>query len=170
MVLAHRVRGQGPKVIEQSGLVVAVEGLQAWVRVEREGSCQRCSARNGCGQRLMAELSGPAKAQQVRVDNELRARVGDKVLLGLGEQTLLWASLKLYFLPLLGLILGAAAGTWLFGNTEPAVVLVATGAMMLVFFLTRLWSNEGEVRPQMLEVLQPRDADQPVALTLQARA
>lgn len=100
-------------MIEETGKVVAQKGDQVWVQVVRESACQSCSARSACGQRVLAGISG-GRASQVMVDNDLGVVTGDEVVLGVGEQALLTASVLVYLLPLLLMGAGAVmADLWL---------------------------------------------------------
>lgn len=100
-------------MITETGRVVAVSGDQVWVQTIRQSACQSCSARRGCGQRVMAGASG-GKANQVLVANTFGAKVGDEVTVAIAESALLNASLLVYALPLLLFVGGALAGQqWL---------------------------------------------------------
>lgn len=100
-------------MITETGRVVAVNGDQVWVQTIRQSACQSCSARQGCGQRVLAGASG-GKANQVLVANTLGAKVGDEVTVAIAESALLSASLLVYALPLLLFVVGALAGQqWL---------------------------------------------------------
>lgn len=100
-------------MITETGRVVAIKGSKAWVQTIRASACESCSARSGCGQRVLASASN-GRANQVLVSNYLDARVGDEVTLAIAESALLSASLLVYALPLLLMVLGAVAGQqWL---------------------------------------------------------
>lgn len=96
-------------MITESGRVVAVSGDKVWVQTIRTSACESCSARSGCGQRVLASVSG-GKANQVLVPNTLGVGVGDEVKLAVEESALMRASLLVYALPLLLMVIGAVLG------------------------------------------------------------
>lgn len=132
--------------VTESGQVISVSGDQAWVQVLRQSACQSCSARHGCGQKALATLSG-GQSRQVRVSNRLGARPGDRVTLAIESSTLLRASLLVYALPLLLMVL-AAGGAGAAGLGEGAAVLMALGGLMAGLFLARMLSRSSEARYQ----------------------
>jgi sigma-E factor negative regulatory protein RseC len=78
---------------------------------------------------LASATSG--RANQVLVSNHLNARVGDEVTVAIEESALLSASLLVYALPLVLMILGAVIGQqWLPGQDAGAIAgaIVALGA------------------------------------------
>ncbi|WP_288373165.1 SoxR reducing system RseC family protein, partial [uncultured Marinobacter sp.] len=112
-------------MITETGKVVALKGDRAWVQTIRTSACQSCSARSGCGQRALASVSG-GRANQILVANTVDARVGDEVVIGVDEQSVLTASLAVYGLPLVLMVLGSiGAYRWL-GATD---LVAITGAL-----------------------------------------
>jgi sigma-E factor negative regulatory protein RseC len=101
-------------VIEAVGTVRAVEGDQVLVEVERRGGCGTCASGGGCGTSALARWFSRRSAQ-VRLHATLPLRPGDAVVVGLDEGALLRASLLLYLVPILGLVMGTAAGDALAG-------------------------------------------------------
>lgn len=149
-------------MVEEPGRVVGLQGAEAWVQTVRQGACQSCKVRSGCGQRLLTELSG-GKASQVRVRNVLQAQVGDQVLLGIGETALLRASLLVYLVPLLGLVAGAVLAHRLLGLGDAGAALVALSTMLAAFFPVSLYqrrSVSGQFQPVLLRVLKTNVASE----------
>ncbi|NWO05399.1 MAG: SoxR reducing system RseC family protein [Alteromonadaceae bacterium] len=140
-------------MITETGKVVAIDGNSAWVQTIRTSACQSCSARAGCGQRALASVSG-GRANQVRVLNSALARVGDEVVLGIDERSLLTASLRVYGIPLLAMVFGCIAGFRWFGGNDLAAVLGAGAGLAAGFALLRFrQGRDGEAcQPRMLRV------------------
>lgn len=114
-------------MITETGRVVAIKGDKAWVQTIRASACESCSARAGCGQRVLASASG-GRANQVLVSNHLNARVGDEVTVTIEESALLSASLLVYALPLLLMLLGAVTGQqWLPAQDAGAIAGAVAG-------------------------------------------
>lgn len=142
-------------MITETGKVVAVSGDRVWVQTIRTSACESCSARNGCGQRALAGVSG-GRANQVLVTNSLGARVGDEVTVAIDESALLGASLLVYALPLLLMVLGTVAGHQLSGGHDAAAMSGAAAGLFAGFFLARrAGSNPArDYEPRLLKVRQ----------------
>lgn len=137
-------------MITEVGQVLSVSGDQAWVQVIRQSACQSCSARHGCGQKALATLSG-GQSRQVRVVNRLGARPGDQVTLAIEPASLLRASLLVYALPLVMMVMVAGlAGVA--GLGEGAAILAAMGGLAGGLFMARLVSrgSKAHYQPRMV--------------------
>ncbi|GGC81027.1 SoxR reducing system RseC family protein [Marinobacter halophilus] len=140
-------------MITETGKVVALKDDNAWVQTIRASACQSCSARSGCGQRALAKVSG-GRANQVLVANTAGAKVGDEVLIGIDEQSLLTASLAVYGLPLVLMVVASIASHRWFGGTDAVAISGALVGLGLGFWWARRWqSGKGDrYRPRMLRV------------------
>lgn len=140
-------------MITETGKVIALKEDQAWVQTIRQSACESCSARSGCGQRVLASATS-GRANQVLVRNTVDARVGDEVTLGIDEQALLGASLLVYALPLLLMALASVAGHQLSGGADLGAIAGAVGGLTLGFVLGR-WRQTGRghrYEPRLLRV------------------
>ncbi|MBQ0763380.1 SoxR reducing system RseC family protein [Marinobacter psychrophilus] len=140
-------------MITESGRVVAVSGNTVWVQTIRQSACQSCSARSGCGQRVLAAASG-GRANQVQVLNTLHAGVGDDVTLGIAEQALLQASLLVYALPLLLMVAASIAANQLVPGSDGVAILAAGLGLGAGFFVARRWQRHmpGDYQPHLMKV------------------
>ncbi|GGY75901.1 SoxR reducing system RseC family protein [Marinobacter zhanjiangensis] len=121
-------------MIHETGTVISVSGDEAWVQTIRESACQSCKARHGCGQKALAGMTS-GQSRQIRVANTLHARPGDEVTVAIEESALLRASLLVYALPLLLMVVATAlVGTIMPGRDGLAVVsaLLGLGAGLLL--------------------------------------
>ncbi|MFN2361463.1 MAG: SoxR reducing system RseC family protein [Marinobacter sp.] len=142
-------------MITETGKVVAVSGDRVWVQTIRTSACESCSARHGCGQRALAGVSG-GRANQVLVTNSLGARVGDEVTVAIDESALLGASLLVYALPLVLMVIGAVSGHQLSGGHD-AVAMFAAGVGLTAGFMVarRVGSNPArDYEPRLVKVRQ----------------
>ena len=140
-------------MITETGKVVAIDGEQAWVQTIRTSACQSCSARAACGQKALANVTG-GRANQIRVLNSVDARVGDEVVLGIDEQSLLQASLWVYGLPLLLMVLGSIGGYQWLGGSDLSAIGGALLGLAGGFIGVRYWQDKagGQYQPKMLRV------------------
>lgn len=140
-------------MITETGRVVAVNGNRVWVQTIRGSACGSCSARHGCGQRALAEVTG-GRANQVLVTNNLGARVGDEVTLAIEESALLGASLLVYAFPLLGLVAGTVMAHQFSGGVESASMLGGVAGLVAGFLVTRRVQSRSSARyePRLLKI------------------
>ena len=140
-------------MITETGTVIALKGEQAWVQTIRQSACESCSARSGCGQRVLASASG-GRANQVLVHNAVSAQVGDEVTLGIDEQALLAASLVVYAVPLLLMVLASIAGHKLSGGMDAGAIAGAVAGLAAGFWIgRRLQAGRGDrYQPRLLRV------------------
>jgi sigma-E factor negative regulatory protein RseC len=92
-------------MIEQDALVVAVDGQNVWIETHRQSACGQCSAGKGCGTASMAAFFAK-KSSRLHVINTvpIEVAVGDKVVIGISEHSLVRGSLTVYMVPLLAMI------------------------------------------------------------------
>ncbi|MEX2476619.1 SoxR reducing system RseC family protein [Marinobacter sp.] len=138
-------------MITESGKVVAIEGHRAWVQTIRNSACQSCSARHGCGQKVLASASG-GKANQVLVSNGLSAVVGDEVILAIDEAALLRASMLVYAVPLVLMVVGAVIGHQWSGGYDLAAMAGAAAGLGSGFLVARRQQRKsaGDYEPRMV--------------------
>lgn len=97
-------------MIEQRGQIVAFRGSMAVVSAQRQSGCSNCSKQHGsCGNSMILQLFG-AKQDEFLVQNPIQAHLGDQVIIGITEQSFLRATILLYGIPLLTLIIGLLIG------------------------------------------------------------
>jgi sigma-E factor negative regulatory protein RseC len=94
-------------MLEEEGLVKEVVGGKALVATERREECAHCVARKAC------HMVDDGKELLAHVLNPVGAGVGDRVKITIKEGVLLKNSLILYFIPVLGLIVGSVLGYYL---------------------------------------------------------
>lgn len=96
-------------MIAQQGRIIAVVGEDAVVRIGAASGCPVCDAGRGCGAGIFGRLlrSHPIT---IHVPNRIRARVGQAVQLGIPEGLFLALVFRMYALPLLFGLAGAALG------------------------------------------------------------
>jgi sigma-E factor negative regulatory protein RseC len=154
-------------MIEEIVRVVAVEADAVWVEARRQSACGRCGVRSGCGHGLLDEFArGPTVHLRLRAE-EVPAglREGEMVRVGIEEHALLAASVRVYALPLVGFLAGAAAGELLVGGDLAAGVGAASGLVVGLLLAGTGREGSGIEAPRVLGRLgaAPRDeAPRPV--------
>lgn len=103
-------------MIETEAVVVRTEHAIAYVKAERKSGCSACST-GSCGTSVLANFFAQ-KTPLYRASNEVGAKVGDRVMVGMDESAMFKGTLLLYLFPLLLLFVGAVAGSVLAVSAE----------------------------------------------------
>lgn len=96
-------------MITQQGRVIALEGDAALVRIGAASGCPACDAGKGCGAGIFGRLLRN-RPVTIQVPNSLGAEVGQPVQFGIPEQRFLALVFRMYVVPLIAGLLGAAVG------------------------------------------------------------
>lgn len=120
-------------MIEEQGKVVALQNDWVWVETERKTACGQCSVSKGCGTSVLANVFGK-KANSIAVMKTLPVKIGDEVIIGIEENSLVKGSLLIYALPLILLIVFGLLGEVLSGQ----VLFVKSDAVTAVFAILGL--------------------------------
>lgn len=148
-------------MIEETGLVVALDGDFAYVETERKTSCQSCSVNKGCGTHTLSKVLGQ-KATRVKALNPLGIGINEIVVVGLDEDALVKGSLAVYSIPVISMLLFALVAQWLVGSAEGEgwIVLSALFGLMLGFYWLKGFSakisEDKRYQPVILQ-RQPTD-------------
>jgi sigma-E factor negative regulatory protein RseC len=133
-------------MIEETARVVAIEGDQVKLIVDRQSACGQCARGSGCGTSL---LTGWLNRRQVIVSlpNDADAKPGDMVVLGVRERSIQRGAMMLYATPLAGLLVGGVIGQEYGPNIGVSAEL---GSIFLGLFgtmATLLWIRQRSLRP-----------------------
>jgi sigma-E factor negative regulatory protein RseC len=97
-------------VTETPGAVVLVDDRFAYIEIgPRVAGCGRCQEEGGCGASWGAD--GQNGKRVYRLPNDIGVRIGDDVVVTMPEGALLRASLLVYFLPIVLVIIAAGIGS-----------------------------------------------------------
>ena len=99
-------------MITENAIVVAVEGDQTWIQTQRKSTCGQCSASKGCGTSVLAKVVGN-KFSKMTAINKIDAQVGDEVVVGLTEKSILKGAFMAYLSPLLYLFVFSFVGQFI---------------------------------------------------------
>ncbi len=96
-------------MIEETALILNCDGEFADIQTKPQGSCGGCSASGVCGTGVFSKVFGN-RVTVVRVVNNINAKPGDQVIIGLQESALSRVSFVFYMLPIISMILLALLG------------------------------------------------------------
>ncbi|MEH6638383.1 MAG: SoxR reducing system RseC family protein [Porticoccaceae bacterium] len=112
-------------MIVESAQITAIADGALWVEAVQRSTCGACVAEKGCGQRLLARLSG--KTLRLRVLPGERPltdyQLGEMVEIGIPEDVVVRGSLLVYILPLSAMLLSAWTGHQMFAVDADSVEL-----------------------------------------------
>ncbi|MDH5600117.1 MAG: SoxR reducing system RseC family protein [Gammaproteobacteria bacterium] len=122
-------------MITETAIVVSIENNQTWVETQRKSACGQCSANKGCGTSVLSKVIGN-KLSKIKAINNINAQVGDEVVIGLKEQSLLKGALMTYMLPLVFLFIFSLVGQVVsenlqFQDSELLVIIFAVVGLLL---------------------------------------
>lgn len=132
-------------MIEERAVVIATHDGDMIIEVQQQSACGGCNARSTCGTTLLAALFKQHKSR-LRVDNSVAARPGDHVVVGIDEATMVSGSMRLYLLPLLGLIGGAILAQAVISPAEASAIAGGLAGMALVLWLLHRRSETARIQ------------------------
>jgi len=137
-------------IAEGFARVVAVEGGFALLEPEQTTACGGCHAAAACG---VDAGSKRLVARRFQLPNDHGLRVGERVVVGIGEGTVMRASLAAFGIPLLTMLGSGVTAQKLGGSDLFAIgaTLVGLGVGLLI---VRLWTarkvSSGELIPHFI--------------------
>lgn len=130
-------------MIEEIGKVVAVEGNQIWVETQVKTTCTSCKASESCPTSTIAKAFSP-KPEHILITAPSPLVVGQQVKIGISEKALLYASLMVYIIPLVAMMLSAAGTMMIFPNIHELLALAVSSLAALAGFW---WASAYSKRP-----------------------
>ncbi|KIL99049.1 Sigma factor RpoE regulatory protein RseC [Paramagnetospirillum magnetotacticum MS-1] len=141
-------------MIEGFARVVAISDGKAWAEPEQAPSCGGCHSAGLCS--IGKQIGDPTARQMAKrfaLPGDLGLTVGEKVVVGVREDTLTKGALTAYGLPLVTLLAGGILGQEL-GRSDALAALGAVIGMVAGLFGSRIiagiLSARGELTPRFL--------------------
>jgi sigma-E factor negative regulatory protein RseC len=153
-------------IVEGIARVVSIEGGVAWFEPEQTTSCGHCASAAACGVGSSATGSGAGIGSIARriefrrfaLDNADNLHVGDRVVVGVDDRSLIKASLTAYAIPL---ITALTAGGFTQGAYDSDLLTMAAmatglvGGMLIARIVARTLTRRGELSPRFLRRAAP---------------
>jgi sigma-E factor negative regulatory protein RseC len=144
-------------MLEETGVVTAVDGEFAWVETQPKSACGHCTVSNGCGTSVLAKWYSPKK-NQVRVVNHLNLQPGAAAVLGVADDVLIKAAFIAYMLPLLAMISFAIVGS-VSGMNNIFVVISSLLGLMTGLWFARWLNNRSGTRQYQAQLIRGSSLD-----------
>lgn len=122
------------------GKVEKLEKGFAIVTMERQDMCGECHA---------CEMLGETKKCTLKCTNDCNSQVGDQVEIDVAKASFLQATLIMYGLPLLGLLIGIGLGSFI---SEVVSLILGIVCMGLTYLLVR-WGDKKNKYNKMLPAI-----------------
>ena len=138
-------------MVEGLARVVGSDAGRLWLEPEQTTGCGHCASAAACGMKNGHERRLAARRFSVADDGSLA--VGDRVVIGIAEFTLLRASAIAYALPLVGMIGGALVAHAFGGSDAWAAGATALGlgcGLLLARSRASRLRARGELTPRLL--------------------
>jgi len=138
---------------EEEGVVKEVRGKKALVLTERKAQCSQCTAKGFC------EMLGGGKEMLSEALNPIGAKSEDIVRIGIPAGTVTKASMVVYMIPAMGIVVGATLGYYigkLYGlHSDLSTLIGSLAGIGISMVFVRLLSNVLGRRPSyQLEIIK----------------
>lgn len=144
-------------MIEQTAVVIRLEGQFALVEAQRQSSCGQCNAKKGCGTGILENSLG-RRAMQLKAINQCDAQPGDEVVVAVPEKGFVKSAFFTYLLPLLLMLLGAVFAQQVsilkgWANQDLSALLGAVVGFGLALLLLKRYSRNLEKSVQLQPIV-----------------
>ena len=148
----------------ETGKVVAERGGTVWVQTQSKTGCSSCKVSSTCGSGIVNKAFSH-KVFVTPLKNTINAHINDEVEVGIPEDLVLKASLVVYLLPLICLMLALAISSLLLPDlSEVGSILSATIGLALGFVGVR-WFAKQKSQQQQLEPVLLKIVKRPIEVT-----
>ncbi|MCW9048488.1 MAG: SoxR reducing system RseC family protein [Gammaproteobacteria bacterium] len=127
-------------MIEETALVIEIDGQSVLLETQRKSACQTCSVKSGCGTSSLAKVVGK-RSSRFTVDKTLDVQVGDSVIIAIDENALVQGSLLIYFLPLIFMLVTGLLAEYVFVNELVTILSVIAGFISAMIFVRYVLSQ-----------------------------
>jgi sigma-E factor negative regulatory protein RseC len=156
-------------LVEGFANVVAIDGETAWLEPEQTSSCGSCAASSACAAKGMGTLASRLEDRRFPLANDVGLVVGEKVVIGIQNSTLVQGSLIAYGIPLATMWLAAGVAQSLAGKDMVTMTAMAAG-LAFGLGIARLGAARLSARGTMAPHFLRRAGREAVCFPLHARS
>lgn len=143
-------------MIEETATVVAVNGNQITVKSTIKSTCHSCNQQDDCGSGQIAKAIPHKALTTCFENNSIHLNVGDEVVIGLSEKSVISSALQVYMLPLFAMIIFAAIGQFILVEQQHMHELLALTFAILGGYIGHLLAKTLQHKQQIQSNLQPK--------------
>jgi sigma-E factor negative regulatory protein RseC len=156
-----------PAMVEGIAHVVAIEGGTVWLEPEQTSSCGSCASSSACGAKGIGTTANRLEARRFSLENQAGLAIGERVVVGISENSLIKASLTAYAIPLATALIAGTLAQWAAGRDGITMAAMVSG-LLLGLGLARLHASRlsarGELAPRFLRRANAASVCHPVTL------
>ena len=141
--------------METTARVLTVRDGRARVACDDRAACSACGRGGRCALKWFSGGTGATLEVPARIDAQSMLRPGQAVTIAVGDGEVLRAAATVYLPPLVGLLLGATAGSALGVAGEAGTLLTAAVGGLAGWAVARAWSRS---RPPSVSI-KPIDVE-----------
>jgi sigma-E factor negative regulatory protein RseC len=140
-------------MITEQAIVTRCNGKQVELELQRGSACANCELSQGCGTGALGRLLGKrSKPLVIETDHDLKP--GDRLQLGLSESALVKASMIVYGLPLLGMIVAGLLASFTIVSEALIALAAVVGfivGLKLAVYLSRTLEHD-QLTPYIVDI------------------
>jgi sigma-E factor negative regulatory protein RseC len=140
-------------MIEETGIVKKVKGNEVWVETQIKTTCGTCHVNKNCGTSVVAKAFA-AKPELLKLISPYELKEGQAVKLGIPEEQLIGASMLVYLVPILVLIVSVSSMQFVLPHVhEGWQVVFGFAATAVSFWQISIFANKqdkGQFSPVVL--------------------
>lgn len=126
-----------PAFVEQPATVVSIQETTVTLSTIRLNTCQQCSMKAGCGQRMLNQASSCQRSQiELSKPADLVLSIGQEVQVAIPQSTFLRASMWVFLMPLLVMFAAAYVAQYM-ALSEPVIAIVGLTGLAAGLLLMR---------------------------------
>lgn len=140
-------------LVEGVAHVVALEGNTAWLVPDQGTGCGGCPSAPTCASKAMNTASSRLDARRFQLVNDAGLRIGDRVVVGVRENTVLRASMTAYMIPLATLLISGAIAQSVAGDDSITIAGMLAGliiGLLLARLIAKRMTERGELSPRFV--------------------
>jgi sigma-E factor negative regulatory protein RseC len=156
--------------VEGIARVVSIDGGVAWFEPEQTTSCGHCASSAACGVVSSASVGAVGggsgigsiarriEFRRFALDNANDLHVGDRVVVGVNDRSLIKASLTAYAIPLVTALSAGGIAQGIYGSDFITMIAMAAGlvaGLAMSAVAARLLGRRGELSPRFLRRAAP---------------
>lgn len=129
------------KFAEEKATVSHIVGDFVFLETQNSASCDNCSSKSGCGQ--LSSLFTYKPKNKLKVNNTLKLKEGDKVIVAMPSRKLLKATMLMYLMPLLLLFTSSLIAKLAIG--ELASIIAGISGLFIGLIIVNRYSNQQSI-------------------------
>ena len=133
---------------EETAIVSSVDGDYVFLETQNSASCGNCSSKSGCGN--VSSIFTLKTRNKLKINNTLKLKEGDSVIVALATDKLLKATVIMYLLPILSMFAFSLLAKLFLGETA-SILMGLTG-----LFLGILWVKKFTQQSETAQQFQPK--------------